>query len=235
MSQRVTIAGISARLLAPASRRLKSAIRPVARAVTLLLAVGGALAFGGGMPASAQSPVLVNSIIDSSKTDRPPRFCWQALHIVEPGGLVVKMSLPFTLGSSPGGTTPPQLTLDLWRGGHLDFGSDMTETNIDIPVPPNHPPGGIWRLHRIPCPEPVANCTGGCGAINEQLLDARLVAIVNVPMLRARLSQLMGNTPGSEQQCPCSQNQPPPGMGSGPPSGGGGIEFNFGGFGTRRP
>jgi len=163
--------------------------------------------------------VLVNSIIDSTKTDKPPRFCWKAQHVSDSGIMNVDLPSGFISG--------PNVTLDSFRAGHLDFGPDMTETNIVIPAPDSGPLAGpgVIKLHRVPCPEPVASCSGPndpsrCGMINAELLDARLVAIVNDPPLRARISQLMSAQPGPQCQC-----QP----GSGPPSGAG---FGFGGFGS---
>jgi len=119
----------------------QSAKRQTVHGFGLLLAIGSALIFDGQVRANAQ-PVLVNSIIDSSKTDNPPRFCWK-FQVSDDGRNWLDTRI-----DDPDWQEP--LPLDLFTGGHLDFGSDFTETNIVASGPHGEP----IRLHRVPCTEP---------------------------------------------------------------------------------
>jgi hypothetical protein len=168
-------------------------------AILVLMLIGGAMLFGGMMRAGAQTapaPTLVDSIITSTQTDKPPRFCW-----------VQQYSR--TLAREPAVWQPIEETkarafdLDEFRGGDLDFGTDFTETNIVVP----HPIGGergVWRLHRVACPQPVAVCPGGdpyrswCAMAQQKLLQARFMAMATMltnPALRDQIYKSLQDGP----------------------------------------
>ena len=55
---------------------LAAAKRYSLHAFIVLLAITGAVAFEERTQAQTSSPTLVDSIITSTETDKPPRFCW---------------------------------------------------------------------------------------------------------------------------------------------------------------
>jgi hypothetical protein len=165
--------------------------------ILLLLGLGGAVLFGGTMRAGAQaSSTLVDSIITSTNTDNPPRFCWVQQY-------------NNTKGRDPAAWQPIEETkarafdLDEFRDGNLDFGPDFAETNILV----LHPNGlqAAWRLHRVPCPQPAAVCPGNdhgswCRMMTDKLLQARFIAIATIltnPALRDQISKSLGDESAS--------------------------------------
>jgi len=146
---------------------------------TAIVSLASALCIG---PALADGSVLVDSIITSTKTDKPPRFCWVSQYIS-------------TSGDNKGEWVDryedsAQRYLEDFRGGHLDFGPNFDETNIVV----DHwgLDHGKIRLHRVPCPPPEHSMRRG-DPVGDELLAARLDALVDDPETRAQLTRLLGH------------------------------------------
>ncbi len=155
------------------SRPMVSARMRIRRFRRAALLLGVVALTGAAAPAAAQT-VLVNSIIDSTKTDNPQRFCWNRQYVNDRG--------EWTDGGA--------MNLDNFRGGHLDFGPNFDETNIVV----DH--WGVARrairLQRIPCPPPVPEhgmMPGGTG-LDGQMLAVRLEALIQDPDTRGQLEAL---------------------------------------------
>lgn len=156
------------------NRPLVSARMRTRRFRRAALLLGVVALTGAAAPAAAQT-VLVNSIIDSTKTDNPPRFCWNQQYVNDKGEWVDAL---------PG-------SLDDFRNGHLDFGPNFDETNIVV----DH--WGIAqrpiRLQRIKCPPPAppehGMMPGGTG-LDGEMLAVRLEALIDDPDTRAQLEAL---------------------------------------------
>jgi hypothetical protein len=131
------------------------------------------------MPKSP-TPELINGIIDSTRTDNPPRFCWENQIRDEDGNWA--------------DAGEHAIDLDSFRHGRLDFGPDFTETNIML----DWPYEGYHRLHRVPCPEPVGMRAAGGNegytymhGIGGELYEARLDSMVRDPETRSHLLKVL--------------------------------------------
>jgi hypothetical protein len=104
--------------------------------------IAGMVIIGAATPANAS--VLVESIVDSSKTDNPQRFCW-VLQTIDPddGSVHGEVSINNHQDAN---------ILDSFKSGTLTFGDGAnfpSETNIDAPHKANE---DFYRLHRVACP-----------------------------------------------------------------------------------